>query len=194
MIGLGQPALKDAPEWVPAEMPPGYRTRLLEIERLSADLRAMDAIARLLWESGEPLRDAVARVFGEFKCEVEAPASPSPLAAKLNDSRRLLLLVSGTPGPIHRTHEEVTHAFQAVQFAGADDRVVLVAHIDPATPPADRPDAVSPDALHLLERTGVTVVTSVTLFRLWRLWLEDQPKARKTLERLHAQEGGLFVR
>ena len=42
-------------------MPPGYQTRLGEIERLSADLDAMDRIGRVLWESGEPLRDAVAR-------------------------------------------------------------------------------------------------------------------------------------
>jgi len=36
-------------------------------------------------------------------------------------------------------------------------------------------------------------VTTATLFRLWRLWYEDQPKARKALERLHAQDGGSFV-
>jgi hypothetical protein len=28
---------------------------------------------------------------------------------------------------------------------------------------------------------------------LWRLWYEDQLKARKALERLHAQDGGSFV-
>ena len=34
----GRTQLDPVPEWVIAEMPPGYRTRLLEIERLAADL------------------------------------------------------------------------------------------------------------------------------------------------------------
>jgi hypothetical protein len=83
--------------------------------------------------------------------------------------------------------------FRAVQFASANDRVVLVAHNDFATPPADRPDPALPDALGVLQRIGVAVVTTATLFRLWRLWYEDQPKARKALERLHTQDGGSFV-
>jgi hypothetical protein len=74
-----------------------------------------------------------------------------------------------------------------------DDRVVFVANNDPATPPADRPDPVLPDALDVLHRMGVDVVTTTTLFRLWRLSLEDQEKAWKALERLHAQDGGPFV-
>jgi len=179
---------------MPAEMPPGYRTRLLEIERLSAELRAMDAIGRVLWETGEPLRDAVARLFVELKCEVEAPeGTGGPVAVKLGPSQRLLVLVADAPGPIHKAHEEITRAFQAVQFTEAIDRVVFLAPNDAATPPADRPDPVLPDARALLERMGVEVLTTTALFKLWRLWLEDQPKARKSLERLYAQEGGTAV-
>ena len=182
-----------APDWLSAEMPPGYRTRLLEIERLSADLRAMEAIGRVLWETGAPLRDAVASVFAELKYELEPATTASGwMAVKLGDSRRLLILVADAPGPIHRTHDEITRAFQTVQFAGTGDRVVFVVHSDAAKPPATRPDPVLPDALALLDRMGVAVVTTVTLFRLWRLSLEDQQKARKTLERLESHEGGLF--
>jgi len=68
-----------------------------------------------------------------------------------------------------------------------------VANNDPATPPADRPDSVLPEALDVLHKIGANVVTTATLFRLWWLSLEDQQKARKILERLHAQDGGLFV-
>jgi hypothetical protein len=74
-----------------------------------------------------------------------------------------------------------------------NDRVVLVANNDPTSPPAGRPDPAFPDALGVLQRMGVVVVTTATLFRLWRLSYEDQPKARKVLERLHAQDGGLFT-
>jgi hypothetical protein len=177
-----------------AEMPPGYQTRLGEIERLSADLHAMDRIGRVLWATGEPLRDAVGAVFGAIKCEVDAtPGSAGPIVVKLDDSRRLLLLVSGAAGPIQKTDEELAQVFRAVQFASGNDRVVFVVNNDPATPPANRPDPGLPDALGVLQKMGVDVVTGPTLFRLWRLWYEDQPKARKFLERLHAQDGGLFL-
>jgi len=177
-----------------AEMPPGYQTRLWEIERLSDELDAMDRIGRVLWETGEPLRDAVGAVFGALKCEVDAAAgSAGPIVVKLGDSRRLQLLVSGAAGPIQKTDQELAQVFRAVQFASVNDRVVLVANNDPVTPPADRPDPALPDAVGVLQRMGVAVVTTATLFRLWRLWYEDQPKARKILDRLHAQDGGPFV-
>jgi hypothetical protein len=177
-----------------AEMPPGYETRLWEIQRMSAELHAMDRIGRVLWETGEPLRDAVGAVFGALKCEVDAtPGSAGPMVVKLGDSRRLLLVVSGAAGPIQKSDEELAQVFRAVQLAAGNDRVVYVANNDPATPPADRPDSVLPEALDVLHKIGANVVTTATLFRLWRLSLEDQQKARKILERLHAQDGGLFV-
>ena len=194
MTGRTQPVLAQVPEWVIAEMPPGYQTRLLEIQRLSADLHALDRIGRVLWETGEALENAVGEVFGALKCGVEfTPGAAAPIAVKLDESRRLLLLVSGAAGPIQKTNEELAQAFQAVQFASADDRVVFVAGNDPATPPGDRPHPVLPEALDVLHRMGVDVVTTATLFRLWRLALDDQPKARQALERLHAQDGGPFV-
>lgn len=196
MIEHAQLAAVRAPEWMAAEMPPGYRTRLLEIQRLSADLHAMDAIGQVLWGTGDPLREALARIFGELKCEVDADADGGvgrPITVHLDDSRRLLLLVSDAPAPIDKTDEGITRAFQAVQFAEAGDCVVFVAHTQAATPPAQRADAVLPDALALLERMGVVVVATATLFRFWRLSLEDPFKARKALDRLHEQDGGLFV-
>jgi hypothetical protein len=194
VTGLTQPAATQTPEWIADEMPPGYRTRLVEIQRLSADLHSMDGIGRVLWETGEPLRDAVRAVFSALKCQVDGTlANGGPVAVNIGESRRLLLVVSCTGSPIQKTNEELAQAFQAVQFAAAGDRVVLVVNNDPAMPPADRPEPVVPDALGMLHRMGVDVVTTATLFRLWRLSLEDQEKARKALERLHAQDGGLFV-
>jgi hypothetical protein len=194
MTGRTQAALTEAPEWMSAEMPPAYQTRLWEIQRMSAELHAMDRIGRVLWETGEPLRDAVGAVFSALKCEVDAtPGSDGPIVVKLGDSRRLLLVVSGATNPIQKSDEELARVFRAVQFAAGDDRVVYVANNDPATPPADRPDPVLPDALGVLHKIGADVVTTATLFRLWRLSYEDQQKARKVLDRLHAQDGGLFI-
>ena len=193
MTGRTHAALTEAPEWMRAEMPPGYQTRLWEMERLSADLGAMDRVGRVLWQTGEPLRDAVVAVFAALKCEVDADkGATGPIVVKLGESRRLLLVVSGSASPIQKTDDELAQAFRAVQFASVNDRVVFVANVDPATPPADRPDPVLPDALGVLQRMGVVVVTTASLFRLWRLWYEDQPKAQKLLERLSTQDGGLF--
>ncbi len=187
-------AVAGAPAWMAGEMPPGYQTRLLEIERLSADLQAMDGIGGVLWETGEALRDAVGTLFAALKFEVEpAPGDRGAIAVGLGGSRRLLLVVSGAGSPIQKTNEELTRSFQAVQFAGTNDRVVLVVNNHPATPPADRPDPIHPDALGVLQRMGVDVLSTVTLFRLWRLSLEDQQKVRKALECLHAQDGGQFI-
>ncbi len=194
MTGRTQQALAKAPEWMAAEMPPGYQTRLLELKRLSADLDAMDCIGRVLWDTGEPLRDAVTALFEALKCEVDVTSGTvGPITVKLGDSRRLLLLVSAAVGPVEKTNQELAQAFQAVQFAAQNDRVVFVVNNDPTTPPTDRPDPFLPDALGVLQRMGVDVLTTAALFRLWRLWLEDQQKARKALERLHAQDGGPFV-
>ena len=194
MNGCIDQSVAGAPDWMVAEMPPGYQTRLLEIERLSADLQAMDDIGCVLWETGEALRDAVGTLFSDLKCEVDpTPGDTGVIAVGLDGSRRLLLIVSGAGSPIQKTNEELARSFQAVQFAGANDRVVLVVNNHPATPPADRPDPILPDALGVLQRMGVDVLTTVTLFRLWRLSHEDQQKARKALDHLHAQDGGQFL-
>ena len=194
MTGRTQAALTQAPEWMIAEMPPGYQTRLWELERLSAELDAMDRIGRVLWATGEPLREAVGELFAALKHEVAVePGSAGPIVVKLDESHRLLLLVSSAAGPIQKTDEELAQAFRAVQFASVNERVVFVANNDATKPPADRADPALPDALGVLQRMGVNVVTTATLFRLWRLSYEDQPKEKKVLERLHAQDGGPFV-
>jgi hypothetical protein len=194
MTGRTYPAVAGIPDWVVEEMPPGYQTRLLEIERLSADLQAMDGIGCILWKTGDVLRNAVGTLFAALKCEVDPTSGDAgAIAVGLGGSRRLLLVVSGGGSPIEKTNEELARSFQAMQFAGANDRVVLVVNNHPATPPADRPDPILPDALDVLQRMGVDVLTTVTLFRLWRLSLEDQPKARKALDCLHAQDGGQFL-
>jgi hypothetical protein len=189
-----QLATPQVPEWVAAEMPPGYQTRLVEIERLVGELREMDAIGRVLYETGEPLREGVRAVFAALKCEGgPMPDAPWCLAAKLDGPRRLLVYVPDTDAPLQKASEALTHAFQLVQLAGDHDRVVLVANNDAATPPAQRPDPVRPDALQVLQRMGVNVATTGTLIGLWRQSFTDPQRVRTLLDRLHAQDGGAFV-
>lgn len=187
-------AFSEAPDWMVGEMPPGYQTRLAEIQRLSGDLHAMEAIGQVLWTSGAPLKQAVHALVTALKCDV-APIAPSdePITVKLDGSRSLLLHVSESAAPIQKASEELTQAFQAVQHAGASDRVVLVANNDPMTPPTDRPDPVLPDALTVLQRMGVNVTTTATLFSLWKVSSESPQRVKAALDRLHAQDGGPFT-
>jgi hypothetical protein len=182
------------PEWVVAEMPPGYQTRRLEIDRLSAELRDMDAVARVLWENGAPLEAAVAAVFAALRCEVEASSGGgAPLAVHLDARHRLLVHVAHGGGPLEKTSDDLTRAFQYVQYAGDRDRVVLVPGNEGETGPPRRGATARPDALAVLQRMGVNVLETPSLFRLWRLSFEDAPRARTLLERLHAQDGGPFA-
>ena len=178
----------------------GADTGLMRVGAVALDLpedlswEQWQAVGTVLWETGEVLRDAVGTLFAALKCEVDpTPGDTGAIAVGLGGPRRLLIIVSGAGGPIQRTDEELTRSFLAVQFGGANDRVVLVVNNHPTRPPADRPDPILPDALAVLQRMGVNLLTTASLFRLWRLSLEDQQKARKVLECLHAQDGGQFL-
>src|SRR5262249_11130231 len=90
------------PDWLIAEMPQGYQTRLAEIQRLSAELEAMNRIGRLLWETGPPLVEAVLVAFTAFKFEVEPAghAATFDASVKMDAGRRLLLNVATSEGTI----------------------------------------------------------------------------------------------
>lgn len=187
------PVAATPPDWMVAEMPPGYQTRLDEIERLSAELKTMDGIGCIMWETGEVLTDALTKLFTALKCDVDPKPSDIPaIAVNLGGSRRLLLVVAGVSNPIQKTNEELTHSFQAVQHAGVNDRVVLIVNNYPTKAPSDRPDPILPEALEVLQKMGVNVLTTFKLFGLWRQSLENQQKARQALDHLHAQDGGQF--
>lgn len=189
-----RPVAMAAPEWLAGEMPPGYQTRLLEIRRLSEDLKAMDWFGQLLWRVGDSLTDAVRDAFGALGFEVDrAPAASSSVTVKLPDRRRLLFHVAATSDPVQKKSAELARVFQMVhETAEEGDRVVFVANGSPTTRPTERPEPVEPEALQLLQRLGVNVVTGPALFALWYVSLEDKDRARRLVEHLHEQDGGLF--
>lgn len=188
-------AIELGPDWLAAEMPPGYNTRLLEIQRLSEELRAMGQFGRLLWTSGDALSDAVREAFAALKFDaVSTPGMPpSSVTVNVDAHRRLFVHVSSSEGPIEKKGPDLAHVFQMLhEVAGDDDRIVLVTNCQPATPPADRRDPIDPDAMKLLRRLGANVLPTPTLFNLWTLSLQDRDRARAWIERLHAQDGGTF--
>ena len=188
-------ALEFGPEWLAAEMPPGYNTRLMEIQRLSEELRSMGQFGRLLWTVGDELAEAVCETFVALKFDTTpTPGSqPASLTVNVDGRRRLLLYVSPSQGLIEKKSPDIAHVFQMLhEVAGDDDRIVLVANGDPATRPADRRDPIDPEAMKLLRRLGANVLLAPTLFALWTQSLQDRDRARVSVERLHAQDGGTF--
>ena len=174
-------------------MPPGYRNRLEEMDRLARDLEAMGRFGRLLHGVGPELRDAVLEAFVMLDFDA-APARTDAILVKLDGARRLLVHVSSSERAIRRRDPELAQVFHMLHELAADgDRVVLVANPDPNTRPADRAPAVDADALALLKRLGANFLPSATLFALWPLSLQDRPHAHSFVERLHAQDGGVFV-
>lgn len=181
-----------APDWLVSEMPAGYQTRFAEIQRLSAEMHAMDQMARLLWETGAPLQEAVRDTIASLKLEIDPVVDAGlGLAAQIDNKRRLLIHVASAESAIEKKSPELASVFKLVhEIAHADDRVVLVTNTDRSAPPKGRPSSVTQEAGDLLERLGVNVLPTTTLFGLWMISLQEPQRARAYLEKLHAQDGG----
>lgn len=195
MGAIAETLAQTAPPWVTAEMPPGYQNRMAEIERLVADLEAMGRFGRLLWQVGPSLAETACDAFKTLKFDSHVAGQPSDsiVVVALDGTRRLLLLVSPTREPVQKKGAELAQAFQLLhEVAGDADRVVLVLNTEPETRPADRGQAMTPDAATLLRRMGVSYLNGATIFGLWKMSLEDPSRARTHVERLFAQDGGLF--
>ena len=184
------------PDWLAAEMPPGYRNRLEEIQRLSKELEELGRFGRLLCTVGPELGDAVREALVALDFDIaEAPGlNGSAIVVKLDGTKRLLFLVSASEDTIQRRSDDLAHVFQMLhQIAGNGDRVVLVANNSPSTRPSDRGDGVDAEAVGLLKRLGANYVSAPTLFALWSTSLQSRDRARAVLDLLHAQDGGVFV-
>jgi len=185
--------MKPGPDWLPAEMPPGYRNRLEEIQRLTRDLDEMGRFGRLLYAVGPELADAVRETFEAFGFVASISAADAPVVAKLDGGRRLLVHVSDSESPIQRRGADLAAVFRMLhETAEGSDRVVLVANTDPGVKPSDRQDGMEAEAAAFLKRLGANFVASRTLFSLWSMSLNDRNRARTFVENLHAQDGGVF--
>src|SRR5215208_5282861 len=100
------------PEWVVAEMPAGYQTRLSEIQRLTADLQEMGRFARLLWEVGSALGEAARDALTALRFDAHVQdTSLSGVVVRLDGKRRILLIPSATTEAIQKKGPELTQVF-----------------------------------------------------------------------------------
>lgn len=184
------------PEWFAAEMPPGYRNRVEELQRLSRELDELGRFGRLLCDVGPELADAVRDMFLglEFHTETAPGPNGSSMVIDLDAQRRLLIHVSASDHVIQRRSPDLAHVFQILhEQAGNGDRVVLVTNNSPMVRPGERPEGVDAEAANLLKRLGANYVAGPTLFALWSLSLQDPRRARGLFDLIHAQDGGVFA-
>jgi hypothetical protein len=189
------PPLGFGPDWVVAEMPPGYRNRVAEIQRLTADLQEMSRFGHLLCEVGAPLAESVRDLFMSLRFEAELIPGPvcTGVVVRLDGSSRLLLHVSGDEQVVQKKSPEIGHVFQMLhELADEHDHVVFVTNSEPSKPPAGRGEALAPDALAFISRMGASHVAAPTLFTLWKLSLQEPDRARGQVQRLHDHDGGTF--
>ena len=182
-------------DWVVAEMPPGYQNRVAEIQRLTVDLQEMGRFVRLLCEVGPGLAEAVRDLFTALKFQTELMSDPvgTRVVVTLDGPGRLLLHVSGDEQTVQKKSPDIAHVFQLLhEQADERDRVVLVTNSEPKKRPADRGEAVAPEALAFISRMGVGHVAASTLFALWKLSLQEPDRAREQVVRLHGHSGATF--
>jgi hypothetical protein len=185
--------IASTPDWLPAEMPPGYRNRLEEIQRLSRDLEEMGRFGRLLCAVGPELRAIAGQAFTALEFDSAAGQSAASLIVSLDGRRRLLLHVSDSESSIRRRSGDLAEVFRLLhEEAHDDDRVVLLANPESAIRPADRGEAIEPEAVRFLTRLGANFLPASTVFGLWSMSLQDRRRARELVDSLHAQDGGLF--
>jgi hypothetical protein len=195
MTGPAPLTIDLGPEWMVGEMPPGYGTRLAEIQRLTAELHGMSRLGRLLYEVGPRLADAIGEMCAGLGCDAEmlAGSNGTALAVRVDNWNRLLLHVSSDDQPVQRKSPEIGRVFQLLhEIADDHDRVALVTNSEPALRPADRCDPLTPEARDFLGRLGVIHVTAMTLFGVWKLSLEETERAREQMQKLQRHTAGTF--
>jgi hypothetical protein len=192
LIGAGD----TSPVWLVAEMPQQYRDAAATVARLTADMDGMNAIGRLLWQTGLPLNDAVRDVFVAcgYGAELTERGATYDVTVILDDRRRLLLEVTGIEGNIQKKSPKIGQLFQTTQeIATEHDRVILAANTFRISPVLERKDDhITPDALKLVKRMGANFVTTANLFGVWKAFLIEPELARQHIEKLHALDGGVF--
>ena len=149
----------------------------------------------MLWRTGRPLSRSVAELFVALGCRVEVLDDEElpGLLVGLDADHRFIAQPVGDTAAVPRRSPAITRLLHDLQEAADHDRLVLVVNAHCQTPLAARPDdLLEPDALRLIQRLGANVVSTATLFGIWKYALRDMDAAKKSLVRLHGQDGGVF--
>jgi hypothetical protein len=182
------------PSWVTPELPPQYAELANKIAAIQAEARKYEDIAGVIWQTGQPLVSAVRNLFAamQFAAETKEGASYD-VSVQVETGRRLFLVVYGSKEGIQRKSPQIGQVVHVLQeHAGPQDRVVLVANAFSEMPVSTRPEPVAADALRIIQGVGANFVATPTLLGLWKYSLTDLASAKKSIHRLHAQDGGIY--
>ena len=195
-----------APDWVAAMMPNRRHADIMEeiaklqaeAEQLREECQQMESMGRLLWQSGQPLEEAVCEVFTSVGLEAERAMEDVPfdVIVGLGDGKRLLLEVSGIEGAVTKKSPKIRRTFDTAQDGvGEGDRIIFTANAYRERSVSDREwvDAINSDAMMILTGLGAVFLTTTTLFRIWSLSRENPEAAREYLVRLHGASPGIFA-
>lgn len=190
-------ALQDGepPSWAVSELPEPYREVLTRIAELRAEARRYEDVTGILWRVGQPLADGIRGVFSALQFDTVLHESDSgwQLHVQIDPQRRLLVQVAGAADAVDRKSPAITEMMRLLQETATDhDRLVLAANAWCDTPLDKRQEPLTPDALRVVHRLGANVVSSATLFGMWKYSFSDLEAARKTVLKLHSQDGGIF--
>jgi len=185
------------PDWVTRELPPQYGEIAEKIKALQAEADKYEKVAAVLWQTGTPLVLAVRELFKALQFKVDTSVSGSAsydLTVELEGGKRLLVQAFGSEEGLSRKSPHISQILRTLQEdANEKDRVVVVANTHLEVPLANRrQEPVTVDALRIIQGLGANFITTPTLFGVWRYSLQDLPGARKSVARLHAQDGGIF--
>jgi hypothetical protein len=182
------------PPWLKAELPPQYAELANKIAAIQAEARKYEDIAGVVWQTDKPLVTAVRNLFTAMRFEAEVKEGASyDVSVQVETGRRLLIVVAASKESIQRKSPQIGQILRVLQEdAGPHDRVVLAANAFCETPVPSRQDPVAPDGLRLIQGMGANFVATPTLLGLWKYSLTDLESAKKSILRLHAQDGGIF--
>ena len=138
-----------------------------EIAKLQEEAGEIESMGRLLYQKGQPLKEAVRDVFGSIglKADLTATGSTYDITVSLGDSKRLLVVVTGTDKKITNKSAKIKQVFETAQAISDDqDRLVLAANVHRERPVTDREwlDSATEDALMITTGSGAVFVTTAT--------------------------------
>jgi hypothetical protein len=187
----------DPPAWLFSALPQRFMDLQEQISKLNAERDGFLRIGELLWQTGQPLNEAVANFFNQMGhgATLTAERATYDVTVDLGESRRLLIEVTGIEGSIQKKSPKIGQLFQTSQEEATDtDRVILAANVNRTKSASERSNlpAITPDALRLVSRLGANFVTTQTLYDIWKIGLHDRSLAQSHIMNLHRTEGQFF--
>ncbi len=143
----------DAPDWLASKQPRRAAEIREQIAALRAESRNLGRVVALLWQTGQPLNEAVRDVFRSFgfSAELTPPGATYDVTVDLGNSRRLLIEVTGIDDIVRKHSNKIPQVLQTTtREANERDRVVLAVNAHRRTVPEKRGDLLTPDAANLL--------------------------------------------